>query len=161
MPFTPKAETKTFYDFSEMIEHVNKVLGYDQRQAGKHYFPHLFPEISDFDSWCNSKGYGEKDPSGKGRGSSQIWFAEYNKDMASGEWKTPEKAPDMDFWTLQYEKCVGEDFQNDSYSTVDIGLECYGMREAEQWQKDIQKVWYKEFKHIAVNDGLVYIWVSW
>ena len=59
------------YDFTDLTEELNAqgISAYDvSGRAGS------------FDSWCDSKGYGQTDPHGKHRGASQIWFAEYQSD---------------------------------------------------------------------------------
>lgn len=47
-----------------------------------------------FNKWATKKGYKGKDSAGKDMGSSQIWFAEYQKDP-EGAAKRP---PYQDFW---------------------------------------------------------------
>ncbi len=42
---------------------------------------------SDFDNWCNLKGYGKKDPKGLERQASNIWFKEFQSDVEKGIWK--------------------------------------------------------------------------
>lgn len=73
------AVTVIFYDFIEMCREIDRVLGYDQRTCGKHFFP----DTGNFDDWCATKGYGDVDSEGKDRGSSQIWFAEYQNDVTN------------------------------------------------------------------------------
>lgn len=144
--------TKTFYNFIDMHDLINKKLGFNQRNAGKHFFP----ETGDFNDWCNSKNYPEKDPENKFRSSSSLWWAEFQQDIKNGIWKD---TPYLDFWHFQIENCVNDDFRNDSYGFVDISLEC--VEEAEEWQKEIQKVWYETFKNYADEDGIIDIRISW
>lgn len=143
---------KKFYDFIEMCNEIDGILGFDQRDAGKHYHP----DSGDFYEWCDSKGYGEKDPEGKYRGSSQIWFAEHQEECRDGKWF---RTPYMDFWHWQLDNCVGHDFSNDSYSTVCVHPDCAS--DAEEWQKEIQQVWWETYKDIADENGYIDIWVSW
>lgn len=42
--------------------------------------------FSDFDIWCDQKGYGKKDPAGKIRSHSNIWFAEREEEIKKGLW---------------------------------------------------------------------------
>jgi hypothetical protein len=60
----------------------------------------IFGSLTHFDNWCDQKGYGQKDPVGEKRGSSQIWFSEYQKD-AKGEVLRPEFA-DVIGWFIHY-----------------------------------------------------------
>ena len=158
-PTTPTATTKTFYNFMEMIDHVNEVLGYDQRHAGN---PKGI-KIDNFNDWRISKGYGEKDSVGKHFRSSQIWYAEYVKEIASGEWEEAEKFPNRDFWIWQLDNCVTENFANDSYSSVCIDVDgtYIDMDKLEPWQQEIQQVWHDEFKHLAHDGYWIDIWVCW
>lgn len=71
--------------FDALDSHM-KSKGYDIRN--------WYKNSSHFDKWCNKKGYGKTDPAGNGRGSSQIWYAEYKADP-EGEIKCP---PYIDFW---------------------------------------------------------------
>ena len=152
MPTKTTRPEKDFYDFIEMCNEIDKVLGYDQRECGKHFYP----ETGKFDDWCNSKGYGEEDSEGLHRGSSQIWFKEYQQDILEEKWLD---TPYMDFWHWQMDNCIGDDFSNDSYSTINIHPNI--AKNAEDWQKEIQQVWYDTFKDIANEDGEVPIWVCW
>jgi hypothetical protein len=45
-----------------------------------------------FGEWCDKKGYGQIDPEGKHRGSSQVWFKQFNED------ESEIKRPYQDFW---------------------------------------------------------------
>ena len=160
MTTTPTATTKTFYDFMEMIDIVNKKLGYDQRYAGN---PKGIKKVDEFADWCASKGYGETDSEGKHFRSSQIWYAEYVKDVADGKWEKAPKFPDRDFWVWQIDNTLNHDFRNDSYSSVCIDVEgvYIDMNDLEPWQQEIQQVWHDEFKHLAHDGFWIDIWVSW
>lgn len=60
------------YDLYEILNYVKKkykVDPWDFYNSGAH-----------FNQWCDGKGYGKKDPEGKKRGDSQIWFKEYQND---------------------------------------------------------------------------------
>lgn len=144
--------TETFYDFMDMCQEITKILGYNPRNCGKHFYP----ETGSFDEWCDSKKYGKKDPEGKHRNSSQIWYSEYKKDIQEEKWKD---VPYMDFWHWQLDHCVGHDFGNDRYSTINIHPDC--AKDAQNWQKEIQQVWWETFKDIADKNGVINIWVCW
>jgi len=144
--------TKTFHNFIEMCDLIDKKLGYSQRKCGKHFFPNT----GDFYDWHKMKKYPNHDSEGKYLNSSQIWFAEYQKEISEGKWKD---TPYMDFWHWQLKNCVNEDFKNDSYGYVSINPEC--AKNAKSWQKEIQQVWYETFKDIADENGHINIWISW
>lgn len=59
------------YDFSDLVR--------DLKEQGIDAYD-VFQRHRSFDDWCNRQGYGQKDPVGKHRGSSQVWFAEYQAD---------------------------------------------------------------------------------
>lgn len=61
--------------YGDVIQYLEAKYDFDQYNYGKH-------DGRDFDRWCDAKGYTErkKDPAGKHRSSSQIWFTEYRKD---------------------------------------------------------------------------------
>ncbi len=67
------------YDFSDLDDEL-KALGVNVYD--------VFKRTGSFDRWCDRKGYGQTDPEGKHRGSSQIWFAEY-KACPDGDCKEP------------------------------------------------------------------------
>jgi len=140
-----------FYDFTEMVKLINKVLGYDQRKAGKHFYP----DTGDFTDWHKMKKYPVNDEENKHFLSSQIWYKEYRNDIENGIWKD---TPYMDFWHWQVDKGVNEGFSNDSYGYVRINPEI--AKNEKEWIKEIQQVWYDTFKEISV-DGRVKIWISW
>jgi len=144
--------TKTFYDFMEMTDEIDRILGYGQRGCGKHFHPNT----GDFDDWHKSKGYGRVDPEGKHIGDSQIWYAEYQKNVDDNIFK---ETPYMDFWHWQLDNCMNNGFCNDSYGYVNISMWCAD--EAEDWQKEIQQVWHDTFKDIADEEGIVEIQISW
>lgn len=67
-----KVESAEGFDIHEVMNYISEKYNfdcYDVYNSHKH-----------FDTWCDSKGYGEIDPEGKRRSSSNIWFAEYNQD---------------------------------------------------------------------------------
>lgn len=66
--------------FHKVINHMGKKLKVD---------PYDFYNSSvHFDNWCDLKGYGNKDPDGKKRSHSNIWYLEYQKDI-DGKIKCP------------------------------------------------------------------------
>jgi hypothetical protein len=147
------AQKKELMDFIEMCEQVNKVLGYDQRNAGKHFHPNS----GNFEDWCNSKKLPEIDPEGKHRGSSQVWYAEYQKDILLRNWS---ETPYYDFWHWQLDNSVPCNFRNDSNSTLCIDPDLVNLH-TPRWVKVIHKVWISEFSEYADENFMINIKVSW
>ena len=150
----PEKKSKSFYDFYELTELVDKELGFDQRDAGKHFYPDTYS----FDKWHNVKGYPETDSDGKHKRSSQIWFAEYQAEIASGKIKD---TPYCDFWHWQMDACFGSEISNDSMNSLYVGDdedEIYQV--ANDWQMKIQKVYKKLFYDIS-DDGWIDVEISW
>ena len=65
------------FDYNEVIKFIENKYKIKTRDYA--YKP---GEESDFDTWCNSKNYGKKDPNNLDRNSSQIWYAEWKKEIA-------------------------------------------------------------------------------
>lgn len=101
----PPVQQDDAYDYHELFEYLQEKFDIDVNDfAGS---------CQHFYTWCDSRGYGEKDPEGKRRGASNIWFAEYQK-APDGEKKCP---PYLDFthWLAdQYEMGNGD------YFTIDV-----------------------------------------
>lgn len=82
-PTKPKIKhycTEKAYDVHDVMNYIDAKYGsdcYDVFGSGKH-----------FDAWCDAQGYGQKDPEGKKRSHSNIWFAEYQKNP-DGQAKCP------------------------------------------------------------------------
>lgn len=141
--------TETFYDFIEMKNKIDDILGYDQRDAGKHFYPDSGSMIE----YHKMKGHdvNSNDPEYNAK-----IHTMYTDAVSSGEWK---EKPYMDFWHWQLDHCMNHGFSNDSYSSFTISMDC--AKDAEDWQKEIQQVWHDTFKHLADEDGTIQIWVSW
>lgn len=76
------------YDYNKLVKQVDEHLSVKlKRNVCIRDFANA---RSHFDEWCDAKGYGEYDIEGKHRGSSKIWFAEFDKDV--------EQRPYQDFW---------------------------------------------------------------
>lgn len=148
--FKIKPETK-YYDFIEMCKTVDKELGYNQRNCGKIFYP----ETTTFDEWHKAKKYPQKDPQRNHKNSSQLWFAEYKQEILEGKIKEDVYC---DFWHFQLDNCVPDDFRNDSYSRVYVGM---GLNFEYEWQRVIQQKWNELFKDLADDSGWVDIEVSW
>lgn len=143
-----------FYDFFDLVETVDKKIGYDQRSAGKHFFP----DTGNFTDWHKLKGYGQKDSEGKHPSSSQIWFSEYQKEISEGVWKD---TPYLDFWHWQMDNCFSSELSNDSYNTFYVGDDINHFSDKpKEWQLEIQRV-YKDLFFDISKDGYIEVSVSW
>lgn len=72
----------------------------------------------DFDNWADSKGYGDTDPDGKQRSSSNIWYKEWQSDIQKGVWKKVPYCPFIDMFMDDIED-LGNDM-SDAIYTVDF-----------------------------------------
>ena len=82
----PAPVEDSIYDIHEVIEYIGKkykINPYDFYDSSLH-----------FNSWCDAQGYGKKDPQGKDRNSSQIWFQAYQTDPQGNKMCPPYE----DFW---------------------------------------------------------------
>lgn len=80
----------------------------------KEQFGDLHNSHSHFYTWCDAKGYGQTDPEGKSRGSSQIWFKEYQNDPTGNA----ARPPYCNFWHVALGTVVPGEMHNDSIVTM-------------------------------------------
>lgn len=91
---------------------------------------------SDFDKWCDSKGYGEIDPDGKERSKSNIWYAEQQKDIKEGLWVSPEYCCFIDMFMDDIQD-LGNDETNEVYTVyLDFMLERAKEEDLKQFGKE-------------------------
>jgi len=149
------AEKKTmeYYLFYDLNDEVEKSLGFDIRDCGKHFYP----DTTSFDQWHKDKGYPETDSEGKHMNSSQIWFAEFKRDIAKGKIK---KVPYLDFWHWQMDHCFGTEVRNDTYNTLYVGMDEDYIGEMEPWQSGIQQKFHDLFYHLS-DEGWINVYISW
>ena len=97
-----------FYDYNTIIKYVEKKYNFQSRDYANKF---LF-----FHAWANSKGYtnGKLDSDGNDVGSSQIWFAEFEKDP-EGAAKQP---PYQDFWHFVLKQDEG--IKRDGFTTLNV-----------------------------------------
>lgn len=107
-------QTIAYYNWRDLITEAEKLLSTRQKRevlvrdyAGKY-------QGNFFNKWCDAKGYGKTDPDGRGRGSSQIWYAEYVADPG-GERKEPAY---LDFWHWWID--ISVDIYNGSTESVNF-----------------------------------------
>lgn len=132
-----KANTLKSYDYMDIKKEVNTRLGYDMRSAGKHFYP----ESMTFEEWSKSTGidnYGEYQKSGK-------------------------EIPYMDFWHFQADYCFMNGVSNDSYLKLYVGSpdDSEEFKDAEEWQKEIQRVWCDVCKDFKQKYGYITVWMCW
>lgn len=145
-------ESLEYYDFHEMSKEVDKALGYRQRESGEHFYP----DATSFYDWYKTTGYPEIDSDGKSVGSSQIWYAEYQVKIKSGELK---EVPYCDFWHWQLDNVFMGDITNGCYINLSVSLD--GWDNIEPWQLEIQWKWNELFGHLADGDGWIFVCVGW
>jgi hypothetical protein len=70
----PQPNTAGQYEYSELIQYLERQYGFVSEDSTESH--------SHFDKWADAKGYTKrkKDPDGSLRGSSQVWYAEYQDD---------------------------------------------------------------------------------
>ena len=152
-------DDKIRYCFYQMVGIINTKLSFDQRKCGKYFHP----GTGDFYDWCEMKQYLKKDPAGKERGSSQIWFSEYRNEIKAGKWK---ETPDCDFWHYQLDAIfrneVGNGQCNSIYVGTSEGINLKKLkRQPNDWQLFLLNEWNKMFHHLADKNGWIKVEVWW
>lgn len=82
------------FDVHDIMNYIDAKYGsdcYDVFFSGKH-----------FDTWCDARCYGKKDPDGNVRSHSNIWFAAYQQ-HPDGERKCPEFKTVLDELDKEYD----------------------------------------------------------
>lgn len=97
----PPKQQDDAYGYHELFEYLQEKFGIDVNDFADSH--------GHFYVWCDSRGYGEKDPEGKARGSSNIWFAEYQK-ASDGEKICPPYQNFTHWLADQYEMGNGDYF---------------------------------------------------
>lgn len=123
----PVPENRPSLDFSDCTAFIEDKYGIDTRDYARSHLQ--------FGEWCDAKGYGEKDPDGNDRSSSQVWFAEFKKDVEDG---AVVERPYQDFWHWLLEVC---DIHRGATMELYEGIE----ENAEPWQKEILGCYLSEF----------------
>lgn len=98
-----KYPLEKIYAYNEVITYIENKHGIKTRDYAN--------SSSQFDEWCDSKGYGKKDSGGITRSNSIMFYDEYKEDIEKGLVK---ERPHLDFWHWVI------DF-NDSISNGSIG----------------------------------------
>lgn len=101
----------------------------------------FYDNDNDFDRWCNSKGYPQKDPVGKKRSESNIWFKEQQEDIKNGKWIEAKYCPFIDMFMYDIED-LGNTDMNDTVYTVNFSdmLERAKKEDYEEFGKDDYRV---------------------
>ena len=136
----------------DMCKNINQILGYDQRECGKQFYP----ETGTFDDWHKANNLKVKDGDGNHKNSSQIYFCWYQSDIASGKWKD---TPYCDFWHWMLDNCFDANFRNDTEQHLYLGN--LRITFHHKWQKEIYKVWQSVYGHLCDEHGYIEVHVSW
>ena len=136
---------KEMYKYGEVIDFIEKKYEIDTRDYRKSH--------NQFGEWCDAKGYGMKDPEGKDRHSSQIWYAEYTSDIANGRFT---ERPYEDFWHWVID--MDDEISNGSVGTIYDVSEHINSDGNPQFVKDILKMLVDE--GYIENDCFTF-WVEW
>ena len=124
----PKPRVLEVFDWNECTAFIEDKYGINTRDYRRSH--------NQFDEWCDVKGYGQKDSQGEDRGSSQLWYAEFQCEIESGKVK---ERPYQDFWHWIIDVT---NVQNGG--TIEL-CEELGAGEAEPWQKKILRLYLTEF----------------
>lgn len=138
-------------DLMVMCDDIDSILGYDQRDCGKRFFP----DTLDFNEWHRGNKLLTKDKEGKDKGSSQIFYKIYLEDIVKGKVK---ETPYCDFWHWMVDNCFGGEFRNDSVQRLYLGNV---VTFTEEWQKVVYKVWQDTYKDLCDEDGYLEVNVCW
>ncbi len=106
---TVKSKTVQVYNWFDIQEEMCKEMNISEIQ-----FRDVKGHDGHFYKWADAKGYGQIDPAGEHRGSSNIWFTEYNNDPA-GKASRPEYC---DFWHVALDTIIPDTMHNDSTVTM-------------------------------------------
>lgn len=104
-----KSKKIKVYDWFDIQKEICKKMGITKKN-----FTDLKGSNGHFYTWCDEQGYGQKDPAGFDRGSSQIWYKEYNK-SPTGKAACP---PYINLWHLALDSVVPDEMHNDSIVTM-------------------------------------------
>jgi hypothetical protein len=82
----PQPNEEGHYDYRELILYLESRYGFESEDFSESH--------AHFDKWADAKGYTKrkKDPEGKYRGSSQIWYQEYQDDPAGAACRPPARS---------------------------------------------------------------------
>lgn len=136
-----KYEGKTIFNLCKVLyilQEIHKVDFWDYYNSG-----------SDFDNWCNLKGYGKKDPEGKKRSASNIWFKEYQEEISNCVWKRPPYCPFIDMFMEDIQDLGRDDTDEIYYINLNQMLE----RSIEEDQKEFGKNDYRVLlTNVLINE---------
>ncbi len=110
---------------------------------------------SQFDEWCDSKGYSKKDKEGKSRNSSTFWYAEYKEDIEKGLVK---ERPYLNFWhwVIDYDDSIS----NGSVGSIcDIDLQVSDTVNTPEFVRNILTIIVEE--GFTNEENEFEFWVEW
>ncbi len=151
-----KSTTINVYDWFDIQDEICKCMGIKENQ-----FRDLKESHGHFNKWCDSKGYGKKDPEGKDRNSSQIWYGEY-QEAADGVVARP---PYYDLWHVALKSVVPNNMCNDSIVTM-VAIEDYddtpeAYDDNEEWKRSFFKAYNQVMLSIDPEYEGVNVKFSW
>lgn len=124
-----KVESAQGYDIHEVMNFISEKYGFDCYD--------VFDSGSHFNKWCDSKGYGKTDPAGKERSSSNIWFAEYQKDP-EGNAKCPQYATVIDWF-------IDKHMPDQTYNEFNVDIADFAGAEVPDYMKEFAHYLFAEF----------------
>jgi hypothetical protein len=75
-PVKPQPDADGHFDLLQMVEYLRLKYRFEPNDLAR--------SDNHFENWCRRKGYKSRDPEGKHRRSSQMWYAEYCEDPKGG-----------------------------------------------------------------------------
>lgn len=126
----PKLQSKSYLDFHDCTTYIEEKYKINTRDYEN--------SNSQFNEWCDSKGYGDKDLENNKRGSSQIWYKEFKHEI---EHEKIIERPYLDWWHWLINTSIIE-IHNGVIITIDKDLKKYAKK---KWEKDILDLYLKEF----------------
>ena len=150
-----KTQTMIYYDFMDMIKIIDNKLGYNQRNAGKHFNP----DSMEYDEWRKLQSISKIfDTNNMHIPESFNLYQKFKNLVENGKIK---RTPYCDFWHWQLDNMFVTNFSNDSYTILNLKLSEYTITKMKVWQLEIFRIWKETFKHISNDDGKINVWVSW
>ena len=148
---TMKSTTITVYDWFDIQSEICKHMGIKEKQ-----FRDLNGSHGHFNQWCDSKGYGNKDPEGYDRNSSQIWYQEYCE-SPDGEAARP---PYCDLWHVALKSVVPNNMCNDSIVTMWAIEDYEDQPECYDHEVDWKRSFFKAYNQVMLSIDPEYEGVS-
>lgn len=147
-----KSKTYTRYDWYDIQAKICELMNISEER-----FRDYYDNGSHFYKWCDARGYGKTDPEGKTRGSSNIWYKEYNE-APDGYTVCP---PYVDLWHYALVTVIPEDMSNDTTVTMFQYDEEELEGDEPQYYTDFIQAYNKILKSVDPNDDGIEVHFSW